>query len=606
VAVSLDGPERVHDRFRGRQGSHRGALEAVRYYLSVVPGRTVTAGTTVTTRNFRHLSKTFFEVVASGATAWGLHLLVPEGRARGNRRLFLSRRQLRTLVDFCAARRSHFPVTMADEIGCLGEEEPLVRDEPFFCGAGRTQCVVLPGGEVVPCSTLDRSVSAGSVLERPLAEIWAEGFAELRHWQPEGRCRSCAYAPACRGGCWLQRRHGTQCFRAVWRAPRLAGAAAAAVCLGLGSATAGETAPEGQNEIPADQAQQQEIMYGPAVMPEPPVEAAEALERYIVGWYTSQYPGRGRGDPVWSRDWLDSPPAAKTAAGAYAIGFVSGRKEAGLAARCKAVREGLKDGPVTSSLAALMWRDLCEAALDDLDPVPRNDGELRRAMTELSARAEEARARAVGPTLEAFASGRHPAGWSMVGKAGPTRHQTLQNRLFRNRWVWEPVGLKQDGRGYTVAVGGKALAFTEAAIREYLQAYPFGHSLTVRAECRPEDGLVLLRGGREEQLAGAFEFRICDFLKVPEGGATLALGGKEGTLKASVKLPAGAELGHPDILRLAWEQNRKELLDVARTCQGWADRFQPLLLPALREAAASRDPEVADRARRWLIELWLF
>jgi radical SAM protein with 4Fe4S-binding SPASM domain len=70
--------------------------------------------------------------------------------------------------------------------------------------------VVLPDGEVVPCTTLDRSTSAGNVRRLALARIWADGFAELRRWRPEGRCRGCDLAPACGGGCWLQRRHDAQ------------------------------------------------------------------------------------------------------------------------------------------------------------------------------------------------------------------------------------------------------------------------------------------------------------------------------------------------------------------------------------------------------------
>lgn len=44
----------------------------------------------------------------------------------------------------------------------------------------RGQCVVLHDGAVVPCTTLDRSCSAGNVHGRSLMEIWTESFAALR------------------------------------------------------------------------------------------------------------------------------------------------------------------------------------------------------------------------------------------------------------------------------------------------------------------------------------------------------------------------------------------------------------------------------------------
>ncbi|MCY2929438.1 MAG: radical SAM protein, partial [Planctomycetota bacterium] len=90
VAVSLDGPAEVHDAFRGRPGSQAGSLEAIAFF-SRLSGCEVAAGTTVTTRNFEHLPHTFHLAAQSGAASWGIHLLVPEGRAAGARNLFLSR-----------------------------------------------------------------------------------------------------------------------------------------------------------------------------------------------------------------------------------------------------------------------------------------------------------------------------------------------------------------------------------------------------------------------------------------------------------------------------------------------------------------------------------
>ncbi|MEI6218572.1 MAG: radical SAM protein, partial [bacterium] len=81
VAVSLDGPALVHDSFRGLNGSHEAALESI-HYFSGLADYGVAAGTTVTTMNFPYLEETFNIVLASGASSWGIHLLVPEGRAR--------------------------------------------------------------------------------------------------------------------------------------------------------------------------------------------------------------------------------------------------------------------------------------------------------------------------------------------------------------------------------------------------------------------------------------------------------------------------------------------------------------------------------------------
>jgi hypothetical protein len=110
------------------------------------------------------------------------------------------------------------------------------------------------------------------------------------------------------------------------------------------------------------------------------------------------------------------------------------------------------------------------------------------------------------------------------------------------------------------------------------------------------------------------ELRAFDILKTAaDKPVGLTLSGPDGKLKAAVKLPAGSELSHADVLRLAWEQNRKELDAAAR-----GDSSSPLVLQALRalekeleanpEAAKPGSPEetLLRSARIRLMNLWLF
>lgn len=179
VAVSLDGPAAVHDAFRGRQGSQKDALSALRFF-SEIPDTVVCAGTTLTTTNLPHLEETYAIVRASGAHRWGIHLLLPEGRAAERGDLFPSMRAMRTVLAFIAAKRAEFPVTLCDEMGHAGDWEPLVRDTPFICAAGRAMCAILPDGSVMPCSTLDPRHCEGNVATEPLELIWRERFVRQR------------------------------------------------------------------------------------------------------------------------------------------------------------------------------------------------------------------------------------------------------------------------------------------------------------------------------------------------------------------------------------------------------------------------------------------
>ena len=352
VAVSLDGPKAVHDGFRGKAGAYQEALESIAFFKSL--GVRVCAGTTVTSRNYASLDQTFYLAVQSGADQWGIHLLVPEGRAAQRKDLFLTRPQLKRLIKFVARKRQSFNVQMADEIGYLGIMEPLVRPVPMTCGAGRTQCVILPDGSVVPCTTLDRSTSAGNIHERSLQAIWRKGFSELRAWRPQGKCGHCD----CKGGCWLQRRAGTECFKDVWHVPgALKTAAGIAICLGgLG---VGEQPVLGQEGT---------VDGGPAtpagyVTTRSTVGSLDvlALDRAILEGYTAW----AEQDP-W--DVNDASEADWTDPGwAFFRDFWQGTLPEHVVDRCARIHTAMTTQQRSVSLASMCYRVLQEPILDAND-----------------------------------------------------------------------------------------------------------------------------------------------------------------------------------------------------------------------------------------------
>lgn len=337
VAVSLDGPKSVHDAFRGRAGAWEEATEAIRFFKSLGTVR-VCAGTTVTSRNYDWLDETFHLVTSSGADQWGIHLLVPEGRAGDRPDLFLSKPQLKRLIKFVARKRRHFPVQMADEIGYLGYLEPLVRDVPLNCGAGRAQCVILPDGEVVPCTTLDRSCSAGNVHDRSLAAIWSEGFTDLRAWKPSGKCGRCEYSVACKGGCWLQRKAGTQCFKEVWHVPgALKTAAGIAICLG------GLAGPkEGVLAAVSDRTTE---------TPHITAQQTWSLDETINTWYFRQAVPNAYGTIPSSSNLIWSEPGWK-----FFAEVTQDRLPQDISERCTRVREAMETEERSLSLISLLWR----------------------------------------------------------------------------------------------------------------------------------------------------------------------------------------------------------------------------------------------------------
>jgi len=370
VAVSLDGPRQVHDAFRGKRGAYDEAIEAIRFFKSL-EGARVCAGTTVTTRNYDHLDETFHLVAASGADQWGIHLLVPEGRAAGRPDLFLSKGQLKQLIKFVARKRRYFRVEMADEIGYLGYLEPLVRDRPLVCGAGRSQCVVLPDGEVVPCTTLDRSCSAGNIHERSLTEIWAEGFADLRAWRPTGKCGHCDYVIACKGGCWLQRKAGKQCFKEVWHVPGvLKTAAGIAICLGsLATSPAQAALPF---VPPMEQATEESASLGRTRDPDQTAEEqAITLDEAIMDFYATQITGYRpkslRGIDLNDVGWQ------------FFMAFKDGTLPETMTERCAMARNALETQQHSLSFIALLWRSV-SGPLFEIDNTTEYSAQDRQAI----------------------------------------------------------------------------------------------------------------------------------------------------------------------------------------------------------------------------------
>ena len=202
VAVSLDGPRRVHEQLRG-PGSFARAVGAIRFLRTETKTRQVIAGTTVNRTNADALADMVPTVIASQAHAWGLHLFAPEGRGAEHRELLPTPTQLRRVAAFTRRMRRVMDVDLDNEWGSAGDLDPFYRDQPFLCGAGRFTAVIAANGDMMPCTTTDPSESEGNVRTHSLGEVWRSGF---RRFRSHGD-RSCSDG----ADCWLQTRNGNSC-----------------------------------------------------------------------------------------------------------------------------------------------------------------------------------------------------------------------------------------------------------------------------------------------------------------------------------------------------------------------------------------------------------
>lgn len=604
VAVSLDGPQEVHDAFRGKTGAWDEAMESIRFFRSL-PGVGVCAGTTVTSRNYRHLDETFHLAVASGADQWGIHLLVPEGRAGQRADLFLSKSQLRKLIRFVARKRQYFQVEMADEIGYLGYLEPLVRDVPLTCGAGRSQCVVLPDGEVVPCSTLDRACSAGNIHEQCLKEIWANGFQELRAWRPSGRCEQCDYSPACMAGCWLQRKAGTQCFREVWHIPgALKTAAGVAICLGGLAAYTGDgsltTIEQPDKALPDIPLHKQ--VTGGAVNDINPAY----MDNAILSFYAELAAGMETGS-------LRSPLGQTCIDEATRIlltGFLEGTLPRDMSERCEMVCNVLETQQRSLSLAALLWR-VANESLFDADyarELSESDRQVFRAtLAAVEQKAHEWRVEIYENCLDPYlSSGRlTDPPFFMMSKAGPRpgdyETYALSVDLDEERW----------GRGYDPDHREAAEVFLQDHPYAELMDLVFRFSAPGEISRYTGGNVAILNSDATAGGTGFYTIGIFDVIETFEDvelsfeirGSLVAdspfdfrqddqtgdRGREEGSgTTISVTIEGGREYSYPELLNAIYRQHRDTLVSIT---YDWLSREVPedvhqnaaLLWPPVRE-----------------------
>jgi heme b synthase len=229
VAVSLDGATaETHDTFRALPGSFAQALDGIRHLRAL--GMSVQVNTTVARHNIDELPQILDLALSLEADALHIFLLVPVGcgveiadeqmispqQYEEVLNWFYDRDQ-EGLLELKATCAPHYFRIVRQRTAAEKRQAPpsqkRQRASDLYamtkgCLAGTGVCFISHKGEVFPCGYLP--LSAGSVREQPLQEIWegANVFRELR--DPEllqGKCGRCQFQRVC-GGC-RARAYGT-------------------------------------------------------------------------------------------------------------------------------------------------------------------------------------------------------------------------------------------------------------------------------------------------------------------------------------------------------------------------------------------------------------
>ena len=210
VAVSIDGPERVHDRYRS-PGSFTRALACVDTLIE--NGFRASVITTLNAENAPLLSELYAELSRRRLAAWQLQACSPMGNAAEGG--FDHRFDPKKVIAFVEEHMysAPFPMGIADNIGYFTENEGALRGRldtyaPFTgCRAGLTSVGIDSVGNVRGCESMyDERFIEGNLRERSLRDIWEDpaSFAYNRGFRREllsGKCASCPEAGRCAAGC---------------------------------------------------------------------------------------------------------------------------------------------------------------------------------------------------------------------------------------------------------------------------------------------------------------------------------------------------------------------------------------------------------------------
>jgi len=216
VSISIDGMEATHDRIRGVQGSWKNAIATIGRIKA--HGITVGCNTQINALSWRELPQVMDTIIEAGATQWQTQLTVAMGNAVDHPELLLQPYQLLEMYPmlaelYIAGLERGLLMVPGNNIGYFGPYEHLWRGGPnrdghwLGCNAGQNTIGLEADGTIKGCPSLPTNgYAGGNIRDRSLEDIWVNA-PELNFTRDRtvkdvwGRCGSCYYADACRGGC---------------------------------------------------------------------------------------------------------------------------------------------------------------------------------------------------------------------------------------------------------------------------------------------------------------------------------------------------------------------------------------------------------------------
>ncbi len=210
VSISVDGPQHVHDEFRGVDGAFSIASAAV--YALHEAGVPVQINSTLSSYNINLLTELKETVLPLRPGFWDLFMIVPTGRATAA--MALTQEQANAAMKAAVAWRAEglqvrmtcapYLIRVMSDAG-VKPQKPDEKGRKSVngargCMAGNGYSFISYDGTVYPCGFLP--MRAGSIRKNSFADIYGGGlFAGLRDSSLlGGKCGICNFRTVC-GGC---------------------------------------------------------------------------------------------------------------------------------------------------------------------------------------------------------------------------------------------------------------------------------------------------------------------------------------------------------------------------------------------------------------------
>jgi radical SAM protein with 4Fe4S-binding SPASM domain len=202
VQVSIEGPEGIHDRIRGK-GSFAASLRGISFLLDA--GITVTLNATLSEINANHFPEMVSLASSIGAQRLGFSRLVPSGRGAGLIEKMIGKERIGNIYgEIFSMTAEHLEIVTGDPVASQMSAESGNHDQGAVptagCAAGLSGLTFLPDGTITPCRRL--FIPIGNVRKDNLREIWATSnvLNALRDRSSySGKCGTCRRWAGCRG-----------------------------------------------------------------------------------------------------------------------------------------------------------------------------------------------------------------------------------------------------------------------------------------------------------------------------------------------------------------------------------------------------------------------